>query len=74
MNTNKSIQDDELRPEYDLNTLKVRRVGEKRQQLTHQDVQLDADVAQIFPDSIAVNEALRFLIRITQENKSIFQK
>ncbi|NJL63794.1 MAG: hypothetical protein HC903_20590 [Methylacidiphilales bacterium] len=31
-------------------------------------VYLEADVAEIFPNSQAVNEALRFLIRVTKEN------
>jgi hypothetical protein len=31
---------------------------------------LDVDVARVFPDSAAVNEALRFLIRITEQNKT----
>jgi hypothetical protein len=33
-------------------------------------VRLEADVAKIFPTTDAVNEALRFLIRVTQENNS----
>ncbi|PMB20045.1 hypothetical protein CEN45_17785 [Fischerella thermalis CCMEE 5198] len=31
-------------------------------------VHLEADVAEIFPNSQAVNEALRFLIRVTKKN------
>ena len=30
-------------------------------------IRLEPDVAEIFPDADAVNEALRFLIRVTQE-------
>jgi hypothetical protein len=30
---------------------------------------LAPDVAEVFPDSEAVNEALRFLIRVARENK-----
>jgi hypothetical protein len=59
---------DELKPEYDLKSLRVRKVGEGRKLLNQ--IQLDVDVAKIFPDSNSVNEALRFLIRITKENKS----
>ena len=70
MNPTKYVETDDLRPEYDLNTLRVRKVGAKRQELMVQTIQLEADVAEIFPDSKAVNEALRFLIRITQENKT----
>lgn len=57
---------DELRPEHDLNALRVRKSGPGRSART---MQLDADEAALFPDSKAVNEALRFLIRITRENK-----
>jgi hypothetical protein len=32
-------------------------------------VRLEDDVAAAFPNAQAVNEALRFLIRITKENK-----
>lgn len=59
---------DELKPEYDLSSMKVRRVGEGRKLLNQ--VQLDVDVARVFPNSEAVNEALRFLIRITEQNRS----
>jgi hypothetical protein len=31
---------------------------------------LEPDVAEIFPNSQAVNEALRFLMRVTKENRS----
>ena len=33
-------------------------------------VNLDSDVAENFPDSESVNEALRFLTRITRERKA----
>ncbi len=61
---------DELRPEYDLKSLKVRRVGAGRKDFGTF-VRLENDVYQMFPDSDAVNEALRFLMRITKENRSI---
>ena len=64
--------DDELRPEYDLRSLRVRKVGPKRENFRGQSIQLEPDVAAVFPDSESVNEALRFLIRITQEHKSTF--
>jgi len=35
-------------------------------------VQLGPDVAEVFPNSESVNEALRFLIRITRETKLTF--
>lgn len=61
--------EDELRPEYDLRSLRVRRVGRERRTFGGQLVALDPDVAALFPDSAAVNEALRFLARITRENQ-----
>lgn len=61
--------EDELRPEYDLRSLRVRKVGPQRTGFSGQFVQLAPDVAEVFPDSEAVNEALRFLIRVTRENK-----
>ena len=63
-------KDDELRPEYDLKGLKVRKVGIERKSFYGPTVRIEADVAEVFPNSESVNEALRFLIRITQENKS----
>ena len=59
---------DDLEPEYDLAALKVRKIGEGRRLLQENAVLLDVDVAKVFPDSEAVNQALRFLIRITKEN------
>lgn len=61
--------EDELRPEYDLKSLRVRRVGSERLKRGSSYVQLAPDVAEMFPDSDAVNEALRFLIRITENGK-----
>ncbi len=63
---------DELRDEYDLKTLKVRRMGAKRTTFGNTIIKLDTDVAELFSNSESVNEALRFLIRITRENKAIF--
>ena len=64
-----TAMDDELRPEYDLRSLRVRKVGPERKNFSGRSVQLEPDVAAIFPDSESVNEALRFLIRITREHK-----
>jgi hypothetical protein len=61
-----SEANDELRPEYDLHSLRVRKLGPGRKNFSGT-VRLEPDVAEIFPDAVAVNEALRFLIRITQE-------
>jgi hypothetical protein len=60
---------DELRPEYDLRSLRVRRAGAGRKNSGGAMIRLEPDVAEMFPDSEAVNEALRFLIRITKENE-----
>ena len=68
MTMNTEDLNDDLRPEYDLTKLKVRRVGEGRKLLNQ--IKLDVDVARVFPDSDAVNEALRTLIRITEQHRS----
>ena len=60
---------DELRAEYDLKSLRVRKVGPGRKGFGRFVVQLEPDVAKVFPDADSVNEALRFLIRVTIENK-----
>ena len=60
---------DELRPEYDLKSLRVRKVGPERKSFGGPTVRLEPDVAEVFPDSDSVNEALRFLIKITREKK-----
>ncbi len=60
--------EDELRPEYDLSTLRVRKLGPGRKRFGDV-VRLEPDVAEAFPDANSVNEALRFLIRVTKENQ-----
>jgi hypothetical protein len=65
---NEVEMEDDLRPEYDLKSLRVRKLGSERKSFGGTSVRLEPDVAKIFPDSDAVNEALRFLIRVTQEN------
>lgn len=67
MDKDKTITHDELRPEYDLKKLRVRKFGPARKQFGNF-VKLEPDVAAIFSDAAAVNEALRFLIRVTKEN------
>lgn len=61
--------EDELRAEYDLKSLRVRRLGAGRKSFDGAVIRLEPDVAAIFPNADAVNEALRFLIRVTQENQ-----
>ena len=61
---------DELEPEYDLSKLKVRKIGAGRLALQENRITLDVDVAKVFPDSESVNQALRFLIRVTAEHRT----
>jgi hypothetical protein len=61
--------EDELRSEYDLKSLRVRRLGAGRKSFGRAIVRLEPDVAEMFPSADAVNEALRFLVRVTQENQ-----
>ena len=68
MSQNFEMEDD-LRPEYDFTQLTVvtRGQGRKRSPLT---VQLDSDVAKLPPDSGAVNEGLRLLMRLIKQSPS----
>jgi ribosomal 50S subunit-associated protein YjgA (DUF615 family) len=68
MKKGETMRDDELRPEYDLRSLRVRKIGPGRKSFGDM-VRLDQDVAEAFPDADAVNEALRFLIRIARKNQ-----
>jgi hypothetical protein len=62
---------DDLRAEYDLKSLRVRRFGSKRKSFGGTTVRLEPDVAEIFPSADAVNEALRFLIRVMRDNQAL---
>jgi len=66
-NTDAEMNDD-LRPEYDVASLRVRKLGPERKHFGRLAVQLDPDVAELFPDAQAVNEALRLLVRIVRES------
>jgi hypothetical protein len=68
MNNN---EDDEMKSEYRFDYSKARpnRFAEKYQEM-RRTVVLDKDVAEDFPSSEAVNEALRFLSRITKQHKA----
>jgi hypothetical protein len=61
---------DELEPEYDLTKLRVRRVGAGRAAKSKYGVILDSDVAQDFPSSEAVNEALRTISRLVKQHQT----
>jgi hypothetical protein len=61
-----SYTDDDLRPEYDLRKLKVIARGPGRKKPEVITIEIAPDVAEYFPDSESVNEALRFLTRVAQ--------
>lgn len=61
--------DDELRSEYDLKNLQVRKLGAGRKKFGNV-VRLEPDVMTAFPNAEAVNEALRYLIEIAQRSTS----
>jgi hypothetical protein len=63
-----AMPEDELRPEYNLRSLRVRKLGPGRKSFC-ETVRLERDVAEAFPDADAVNQALRFLIRVTKKNQ-----
>jgi hypothetical protein len=67
MNKNKAeLSEDEMRPEYDLSRLKGRVRGKyvERYRSGTNLVLLESDVQAAFPDSEAVNEALRMLMKV----------
>lgn len=68
MKKDKTITQDELRPEYDLKSLQVRKFGPARKQFGNF-VKLEPDVAAVFPDDLTVNKALQGLIQDSKENK-----
>ena len=61
---------DELRPEYDLRALKgvVRGKYYKRAMAGTNLILLEPDVARVFPDSEAVNRALRLLCDVAMKS------
>lgn len=69
MNEDKfDIEDDEMRPEYDLSQLKNRVRGkyvERYREGTNL-VLLDSDVQEAFPDAESVNDALRMLLKVAR--------
>ncbi|NWF59499.1 MAG: hypothetical protein HXY43_09385 [Fischerella sp.] len=60
----------EQKPQSDqgLTNNSVRKVEHDRNDIEGLTVRLEPDVAEMFPNSQAVNEALRFLIRVTNKN------
>jgi hypothetical protein len=71
MKRDKSEMEDDLRAEYDLKSLRVRRLGSGRKSFGGATVRLEPDVADMFPSADAVNEALRFLIRVMRDNQAL---
>lgn len=72
MKKDKAKMQDDLLPEYDLKKLRLRKVGPGRKSFGGKLViQLEPDVAEVFPDAASVNEALRLLIRVTKENNAV---
>jgi hypothetical protein len=71
MESNQELEE-ELRPEYDFSKMKggVRGKYVERYRTGTNVVLLDLDVAQAFPTSDAVNEALRLLMQIAQRQKA----
>ena len=70
MKKTESIDEGDLLPEYDLKQLRVRKFGPSRTTFPRHGVVLAPDVASVFPDSNSVNEALRFLMRVTEKGES----
>ncbi|MGL5835907.1 MAG: hypothetical protein ACRC1Z_22150 [Waterburya sp.] len=71
MKRDEAEMEDDLRTEYDLKSLRVRKLGSDRKSFAGTTVLLESDVAEIFPNADAVNEALRFLIRVMRDNQAI---
>ena len=71
MKKDNSELEDELLPEYDLKSLRVRKLGSGRKSFGNEVVRLEPDVAEMFPTADAVNEALRLLIQIAQRQPTI---
>jgi hypothetical protein len=59
--------DDDLADEYDFSKLPVVKRGPGRKVPAVITVSLDPDVAAVFSTTASVNEALRFLIRVTKD-------
>lgn len=63
------IEEDDLLPEYDFDSMPIikRGPGHLNKELVRMTrVTLDTDVAAVFPDDEAVNQALRTLMRLSQ--------
>ncbi|PPD19250.1 MAG: hypothetical protein CTY24_11315 [Methylobacter sp.] len=65
--------EDELRQEYDVQNLQVRKLGPGRKKFCDT-VRLEPDVIAAFPNAEAVNEALRYLIEVAKRSTSQSQR
>jgi hypothetical protein len=70
MKKEKINKHDELRPEYELKSMRVRKLGPGRKRFG-EFVRLEPDVAEAFPNADSVNEALRSLIRVSKDKPNI---
>jgi hypothetical protein len=61
--------EDDLRAEYDVKNLRVRRLDSGRKSFASSTVRLEPDVAEISPSAESVNKALRFLIKVAQKKQ-----
>jgi hypothetical protein len=68
MKKQNEIEEGDLRPEYDLSKLKRGPRGKYAEEYKKGTnlVLLSPDVAEAFPDEIAVNEALRLLVKLAK--------
>ena len=66
MKNTKAEIEDELEAEYDLKSLRVRKLGPGRKSFGDV-VRLEPDVAEAFPNADSVNEALRSIIRVSKD-------
>lgn len=64
---------DELRPEYDMRSLQVRKMGAGRKRFGDT-VRLEPDVLAAFPNAEAVNAALRYLIEIAEHSANLTRR
>jgi hypothetical protein len=67
--SNTNTERDELAAEYDLSSSRPNPYAERYAEGTNL-VRLDPDVAKVFPDSVAVNDALRALVKIIRERSN----
>lgn len=58
----------DLQLEYNLKSLRVRKMGVEHTAFAGMTIALEPDVAAVFSSAAAVNEALHFLIRVTKDN------